>query len=244
MCDKKWIAVNDLPSGQYSDNKNIRFKTSMPRSNLCDYSDAYIVVKGTITVEGTNNANTRNKKLTFKNHAPFRSCISKINNKFIGNAENLDIVMSMYNLLEYSDNYSKTSGNLLSYYRNEINDSTNENNDGKICEIFEYKTKIIEKTLIDNYILDAEVVVLLKYLSNFWRPLDLLLINCEIELDLSWSRYCIIFEIPRPPAVPTNPPVPSVETTHTTRATFQINNAKLFELLTCLQMIISNFYKM
>ena len=74
----------------------------MLRSDWCDYSDAYIVVKETIIVEGDNNAKKRNKKLTFKNNAPFRSCISKINNSFIDNAEDLDIVILMYNLLEHS----------------------------------------------------------------------------------------------------------------------------------------------
>ena len=93
---------NDLSSGQYSVNKNIRLKTSTLRSDLCDYSDAYIVVKGRITVQGDNHAKTRNKKLTFKNNASFRSCISKINNTFVDNAKDLDIVMPMYNLLEYS----------------------------------------------------------------------------------------------------------------------------------------------
>ena len=100
----------------------------MLRSDLCDYSDAYIVVKGTITVEGDNNANKRNKKLTFKNSAPFRSCISEINNTFIDNAEDLDIGMPMYNLLEYSNNYSMTSGSLWNYYRDQINDSVFEIN--------------------------------------------------------------------------------------------------------------------
>ena len=94
---KKWIKVNDLSSGQYSVNKNIRFiklqgyKTSMLRSNLCDYRDAHIVVKGRITVEGDNDAKTRNKTLILKNNTPFRLCISKINNTFIDNAEDLGI---------------------------------------------------------------------------------------------------------------------------------------------------------
>ena len=78
----------------------------MLRPDLCDYSDAYIDVKGTVTVERNNAAKTRNKKLIFKSNAPFRSCISKINNTFIDNAEDLDIATPMYNLLEYSDNYS------------------------------------------------------------------------------------------------------------------------------------------
>ena len=77
----------------------------MLRSNLCDYSNAYIVVKVTIIVEGDNDDKKRNKKLTFKNNAPFRSCMSEINNTFIDNAENLDIVMPMYNILEYIDNF-------------------------------------------------------------------------------------------------------------------------------------------
>ena len=96
---KKCMEVNDLSSGQYSINSNIRFKTSMLRSDLCDYSNAYIVVKGRITVEEDNDDKTNNKKLIFKNKAPFRSCISKINNAFIDNAEDLGFVMSMYNLL-------------------------------------------------------------------------------------------------------------------------------------------------
>ena len=111
-CDKNWMEVNDLSSGQYCVNKNRRFTTSILRSDFCDYSDASIVVKGTITVEGDKDAKKRNKKLTIKNNAPFRSCISKIDNTFIDIAEDLDIVIPMYNLLEYSDNYSMASGSL------------------------------------------------------------------------------------------------------------------------------------
>ena len=93
----------------------------MLRSDLCDCGDAYIVVKGTITVESTNDANERIKNLTFKNNTPFISCISKISNTFIGNAEDPDIFIPMYNLLEYSENYSITSGNLWKYYRDAVN---------------------------------------------------------------------------------------------------------------------------
>ena len=89
----------------------------MLRSGLCDYSDAYIVVKERIIAEGDNDDKTRNKNLIFKNNAPIRLCTSKINNKFIDNAKSFDIFMLMYNLLEYIDNYSMTSGSLLNYYR-------------------------------------------------------------------------------------------------------------------------------
>ena len=120
---KNWIKVNDVSGGQYSSIKNIKFKIPpMLRSDLCDYSDTYIVVKGRISVTGTNNATRRNKKLTFKNNAPFRSSITKINNTFIDNADDLDIVTSMYNLLEYNDNYSMTSERLWNCYRDEVND--------------------------------------------------------------------------------------------------------------------------
>ena len=100
--------------------------------DLCDYSDAYIAVKEAITVEENNVAKTRNKKLVFKNNAPFWSCILKINSKFTDNEEDLDIVMAMHNLLECSDNYSITSGSLWNYYRDEVNDDSNENNTTRI----------------------------------------------------------------------------------------------------------------
>ena len=91
----------------------------MLKSSLCDYSHAYVDVKGTITVNNTPaadaNANNTNKKVIFKNCAPFTNCITEINNTDIDNAKDIDIVMPMYNLIEYSDNYSKTSGSLWQY---------------------------------------------------------------------------------------------------------------------------------
>ena len=109
----------DQSGKNYRPNKEIRIKTSMLRSDLCDFNDAYIIVKGNITLEGDNDANERNKDLTFKNNTPFIKCISKINGVKIDNAEDLDVVMPMYNLLEYSKNYRKTTGSLWNYYRDE-----------------------------------------------------------------------------------------------------------------------------
>ena len=113
---RNWVEVNDEARGTYSHNKQIKFKTSMLRSSLCDYSDAYILVKGNITINNTDAAgaaaNNTNKKVLFKNCAPFTNWISKINNTQIDNAEYIDIVMLIYNLIKYSDNYSKTSGSL------------------------------------------------------------------------------------------------------------------------------------
>ena len=115
---KKWIEVYAQSGINYDTNKEIRIKSPMLRANLCDFSDAYIVVKGDITVTEPNNAK-RNKSVVFKNIAPFINCISKINGVQIGNAEDLDIVMPMYSLLEYSKNYRKTAGSLWKFYRYE-----------------------------------------------------------------------------------------------------------------------------
>ena len=122
---KKWIEVHDQSGNdRYNPSKQIRFKTSMLRSNLCDFSDAYIVFKGDITL--TKNAGScfidiREGFLAFKNNAPFINCISKITNMLIDNTEDLDVVMPIYNLIEYSKNYRKTTGSLCNYYRDEPN---------------------------------------------------------------------------------------------------------------------------
>ena len=123
---REYVRVNSL-SNTYNENKSIRFKTPMLRSNLRDYSDAYILDKGTITITapGANNGanNTRDKKnrpLILKNNVSFVSCITRSNDELIEDPYDLDIVMSMYNLLEYSKNYRKTIGSLYNYYRDEL----------------------------------------------------------------------------------------------------------------------------
>ena len=98
----------------------------MLRCDLCDYGDVNIIVKGRITIIDTNNANARNK--SFKNNAPIRSYISKINIKFTNISEDLDIFVSMYNKLEYNKNYPMISGSLRIYHRDEVNDNANGNN--------------------------------------------------------------------------------------------------------------------
>ena len=118
----------------------------MLRSDLCDFSDAYIVVEGHITLEGDNDANKRNKNLAFKKNAPFINCISKINGIKIDNAEDLHVVMPMNNnLLEYSKNYRKTTGSLWNYYRDEPRNPLSSKS-----ESFKYKTNIVGKTPQNN----------------------------------------------------------------------------------------------
>ena len=186
---KNWVEINDDVRGAYSPNKQIRFKTAMLRSSLCDYSDAYILVKGNITFNNTAaaadaDANNTNKKIIFKNCAPFSNCISKINNTQIDNAEYIDIVMPMYNLIEYSDNYSKTSGSLWQCCKEipAVDDNGNivAFNGDNDTDSFNFKSKIIGKTAANNNDgniagrVDVEIMVPLKYLSNFGELLKCL----------------------------------------------------------------------
>ena len=164
----------------------------MLRSNLCDYLDAYILVKGTITITGAGDddaakrVDERNKGVIFKNWVPFTKCISRINNTDRDNAKDIDIAMPMYSLIEYSDNYSKTSGSLWQYYKDDPNNNITQS------ESFKSKTKITGKTPADGNTKDIEIIVPLKYLSNFWRTLEVPLINCEINLILILLKYRII----------------------------------------------------
>ena len=115
---KNWIEINDQSKGLYNINSDIRFKT-MLKSSFSSYSDAYTLVKGRVIITGagdnawTRQSDERNKSVLFKNCPPFINCKSEINNTEIDNAKDNNIVMSMYNLMKYSNNYSKTSGSLL-----------------------------------------------------------------------------------------------------------------------------------
>ena len=194
-----WVEINDESRGKY-DNSHIKFKTSMIRSNLCDYSDAYILVKGTTTVPNTAAAaatvNSTNKKVIFKNCAPFTNCITEIYYTQIDEAQDIDIVMPMYNLIEYSDACSKTSGSLWQQYthepalhaNNNITDFPADNNNSTS---FKFKQKITGQTGNGGR-KDAEIVVPLKCLINFWRIFEMSLINCEISLQLKQFKDCIL----------------------------------------------------
>ena len=208
---------------RYNPNKQARFKISMLRSDSCDYSDAYIVVKGNITVEGAQDRDKHSRNLALKNNASFISCISKINNILIGNTEDLDIVMPMYNLLVYSKNYSRTSGSLWNYYKDIPTDPITDS------ESFKYKTSITGKTANDGNTKDVEFSVPLKYLSNFWRRLDMPLINCEINLILMWSNKCVLTDLTTQDA---DPPVAAINAP--TGATLTIKDTQLYVLVVTL----------
>ena len=171
----------------------------MLKSSLCDYSDAYIFVKGAITINNTaaNSAvkNNTGKKVTFKNCAPFTNCISEINNTQVNNAKDIDIVMPMYNLVEYSDNYVKTSGSLwqscLDIPAVDNNNLVVDFTENNLTDSFNFKVKITGQTG-NGGTKTIETIVPLKYLSNFWGTLEVPLINCEIILILTWSPNCVI----------------------------------------------------
>ena len=196
---RKWYLINDQSNTDYGDGHEngttIKFETKVIKSNLCDYSDVYILVTGDITATGVD-ANT---KVTFKNCAPFTKCVTHINNEHVDNADNLVIVMPMYNLIEYSDNYSDTSGRLWQFKRDEQN--MNNGNPANVTTAdsssFKYKSSFF-KTLEDDdngVFKNVKIAVPLKYLSNFWRSLELPLINCKIHLELNWSKNCVISTI-------------------------------------------------
>ena len=164
----------------------------MLRSSSCDYGDTYILVEGTITNTGAGDdaaarrGDERNKRVIFKNFAPFIKCISKVNNTEIDNAQDIDMVMPMYNLMEYGNSYSKTSGRLWQYYKDEPNDNLANS------ESFKSKVKITVNTPAGGNTQDVKIIVPLQYLSNFWRTLEIPLINCEVSLFLTWSSTCFI----------------------------------------------------
>ena len=216
---RNWVEINDESRGAYNVNSQIKFKTTMLKSSLCDYSDAYILVKGTISVNNTAAAgaavNNTNKKVIFKNCAPFTNCINEINNTQIDNAEDIDIVMPMYNLIEYGDNYAKTTGSLWQYCKDipdlNANAEITEFTAGNLTDSFNFKAKITGQTG-DNGTKNVEIMVPLKYLSNFWRTLEMSLINCEVNLILTWSSICVL--------ITTNIP--------NQNATFAITDTKLY----------------
>ena len=152
---RNWVEINDESRGAYNVNSQIKFKTTMLKSSLCDYSDAYILVKGTITINGrgaddaAKRADERGKGVSFKDCAPFINCISEINNTQIDNAKDLDIVIPMYNLIGYSDNYAKATGSLWQYFRDEPADNNIEDS-----KSFKTKIKITGKTPNNNNVKD------------------------------------------------------------------------------------------
>ena len=242
---RQYVKVNSL-SNMYNESKSIRFKTPMFRSDLCDYADAYVLIEGIIRVAGNAPRDRQNRPVILKNNAPFVSCITRINGELIKDADDLDVAMLMYNLLEYSKNYRKTMGSLCNYYRDELDYDANlndhPNNNVVSSSAFKYKSKLLGNTpnVSSTHVVgDARVanpdynanesgtksvilVVPLKYLGNFWRAVDIPLINCEVSLELKWGKICVIT------SNQINVNLDGGNTAAPTGATFTINSCKLY----------------
>ena len=185
---KRWYVIDSQTTkGKYKQGDTIKFETQTIKSSLCDYSDAFIIVTGNITVAANNNTDA-----AFKNS----TCTTKINDVFVDEANHIYIAMPMYNLIEYSDNYSDTSGSLWQFKRDEVpanNADLTINN----SQSFKYKAALLGKTAdavnnTNSSVKEAKIVVPLKYLSNFWRSLEMPLINCKVYLELNWIEDCIL----------------------------------------------------
>ena len=171
----------------------------MLKSDLCDYGNTYTLVKDTITIAPVPPPaailNDNDVEIVFKNCARFTDCIKEINNTQIGNAKSIDVVMPIFNLTEYRDNYSKTFGSLWQY-RNEqtLTDSGTFANfhAANDSASFKFKRKIIAGETTDGGTENIEMMMPLKYLCDIWKTLEMHLINYEINLVLTWSEKCVL----------------------------------------------------
>ena len=200
---KKWYIINDENNTNYGVNQDtgadnpdtIKYDTRVLKPNFCDYAEAYILVDGTIRATNAVNAT----RLGLKNCAPFTKCNLEINDEHVDAAENLDIVMPMNNLIEYSDNYQDSSATLCQYKRDgppeddAVADLTADNSDS-----LKYKIKLLgnvtevagDATGVRR--LNVKVLVPLKYLSNFFGSLEMPLVNCKIKLNLTWKKEYVL----------------------------------------------------
>ena len=185
---KKWYIINDENNTNYGVNKDtgannpdtIKYDTRVLKPNSCDYAEAYILVDGTIRGTGGNN----NTRFALKNCAPFTKCNLEINDEHVDTAENLDITMPMYNLIEYSDNYQDSSATLHQYKRDEppeanaINDLTTNTSSS-----FKYKVELLGNPVLNGNIAKR---------SNFFRSVEMPLFSCKIKLNLTWKKECVL----------------------------------------------------
>ena len=187
---KKWYIINDENNTNYGVNKDtgannpdtIKYDSRVLKPNLCDYADAYILVDGTIRAANAVDAGTR---LALKNCASFTKCNLEINDEHVDTAEKLDIVMPMYNLIKYSDNYQDSPATLYQYKRDEPPANIANNLTVDNSSSFKYKVNLLGNPVVANNVarLDVKIVVPLKYLSTFFRSLEMPLINCKIKLN-------------------------------------------------------------
>ena len=188
---KRWYTINDQNTGNNAygnceDGATIKFETKVIKPNLCDYSDAYILAIGNIQNKPANSV------VAFKNCAPLRTCDVTINDEHVEKAEDLDIVMPMCNLSEYSDSYQDSTESLYQFKRDEPPDDNADvaNNTSSLV----YKSKLISGT-DDNNVNNVKLIVPLKYGSSFFISSEMPLVNCKIDLELTWHKDCMISSV-------------------------------------------------
>ena len=190
---RKWNIANDQSNANYDVGIEIIYNTEVLKSNLRDFDDAYLLVRGDIVTTAYNNQTP----VAFKKCATFVKCIPKIDGTTLGNAEDWDLVMSMCNLIEYNSIDSEKTGSLWFYYKDEATNFNAyiANNNNNNFESFECKAKLLGNTVADgaNRILrNATIAVPLKHLNIFRRSLEIPLINWKIELKLQWTKYSVL----------------------------------------------------
>ena len=225
---RKWYIINDQNKGQYGrgnvneNDSTIKFETKVIKPNLCDYSDAYILVTGDIKIADI----AADINVAFKNCVPFTRCATHINDEHVETAENVDIIMPMYNLIEYSDNYANSSGSLYQFNRDEspMNNGGSPNNvalDNSTS--FKYKASFLRKAPDadgnDRSLKNIKLVVALKYLFNCFRSLEMPLINRKIHLELNWNNNCVMYGVDT---------YAGRDNDNDREATFQITSTKLY----------------
>ena len=199
---KNWYIIDSESNENYLQNDKIKFLTRSRESSLCDYFDAYILVTGNITATRNNLAT----QVVFKNCSLFEKCRTEINETFVDETDFINIIMPMYNLIECSDNYSDALGSLWQFKRDEITNNADVSNDN--APSFKYKANLIGNTEANGTKNGVKIAVPLKYLSSFWKSLEMPSINCKVELSLKWYERCLL--------------------TAATTATFRITDAKLY----------------
>ena len=202
FASRKWYIINDQNNGQYGrgneNDSTIKFETKVIKANLCDYSDAYILVTGDIKIADI----AADTNVAFKSCVPFTRCVTHINDEHVETAENLDIIMPIYNLIEYSENSADSSESLYQFKRNE----SPVNNVGNPLNValdnstsFKYKASLLGKADDDDgnnrSLKNTKVVVRLKYLSNIFRSLEMPLINCKIHLELNSNNDYVMYGV-------------------------------------------------
>ena len=223
---KSWYIINDENNANYGVDKNtgannpytIKYDTRVLKPNLCDYAEAHILVDGTIRAANNVNNDTR---LAFKNYAPFTKCNLEINDEHVDRVENLDKLMPVYNLIECSDNYQDSSATLYQYKRDEPPDNIDNNLATNTSSSFKYKVDLLGNPAIVNNVArrNLKIVVPLKYLSNFFRSLEMPLINCKIKLNLTWKKECVLS---------TDNDAAAADNDAANNLVFIINNTKLY----------------